>query len=146
MYQAAWRQTTYRFDDLKTLMAKATPLRSGDVLAGVAATSAEENVAAKMALADVPLKRFLTEELIPYDDDDVTRLIMDRHDKRAFAPVSHMTVGEFRDWLLSDKATTRTLAKLAPGLTPEMVAAVSKLMRNQDLVLAARKVSVVTRF
>jgi ethanolamine ammonia-lyase large subunit len=146
MYQAAWQQTTYRFDDLKTLMAKATPPRSGDHLAGVAAASAEENVAAKMALADVPLQRFLTEALIPYEQDDVTRLIMDRHDKEAFAPVSHMTVGEFRDWLLSEKATTEALTKLAPGLTPEMVAAVSKLMRNQDLVLVARKVSVITRF
>jgi ethanolamine ammonia-lyase large subunit len=146
MYQAAWQHTTYRFDDLKTLMAKATPLRSGDVLAGVAAASAEENVAAKMALADVPLKRFLSEAVIPYESDDVTRLIMDRHDAEAFAPVAALTVGEFRDWLLGEKATTNALADLAPGLTPEMVAAVSKLMRNQDLVLAARKVSVVTRF
>ena len=146
MYQATWHHTTYRFADLKTLMAKATPLRSGDVLAGVAAASAEESAAAKMALADVPLKQFLNEALIPYEIDDVTRLIMDRHDARAFAPVSHMTVGEFRDWLLSDKATTEALGKLSPGLTPEMVAAVSKLMRNQDLVLAARKVSVITRF
>jgi ethanolamine ammonia-lyase large subunit len=146
MYQATWQKTTYRFGDLKTLMAKATPLRSGDVLAGVAATSAEENVAAKMALAEIPLKQFLTEALIPYEIDDVTRLIMDRHDKQAFAPVAHMTVGEFRDWLLSEKATTESLAKLAPGLTPEMVAAVSKLMRNQDLVLVARRVSVITRF
>jgi len=146
MYQATWQSTTYRFADLKTLMAKATPLRSGDVLAGVAAASAEESAAAKMALADVPLKQFLNEALVPYEIDDVTRLIMDRHDAKAFAPVSHMTVGEFRDWLLSDKATTEALGKLSPGLTPEMVAAVSKLMRNQDLVLAARKVSVITRF
>ena len=146
MYQATWQSTTYRFADLKTLMAKATPLRSGDVLAGVAAASAEESAAAKMALADVPLKQFLNEALIPYEIDDVTRLIMDRHDAKAFGPVSHMTVGEFRDWLLSDKATTEALGKLSPGLTPEMVAAVSKLMRNQDLVLAARKVSVITRF
>jgi len=146
MYQATWHTTTYRFADLKTLLAKATPPRSGDHLAGVAAASAEENVAAKMALADVPLKQFLTEALVPYESDDVTRLIMDRHDPKAFAPVSHMTVGEFRDWLLHEKATTEALAKLAPGLTPEMVAAVSKLMRNQDLVLAARKVSVITRF
>src|SRR5688572_32822844 len=101
MYQATWQQTTYRFGDLKTLMAKATPLRSGDVLAGVAATSAEENVAAKMALADIPLKQFLTEALVPYEDDDITRLIIDGHDLKAFAPVAHMTVGEFRDWLLS---------------------------------------------
>ena len=146
MYQAAWRQTVYRFADLKDLMAKATPVRSGDVLAGVAATSAEENVAAKMALADVPLKRFLEELLIPYDIDDITRLIVDGHDAAAFAPVSHMTVGDFRDWLLSDVATTDVLARLAPGITPEMAAATSKIMRNQDLILAARKVEVVTRF
>ena len=146
MYQAAWRQTAYRFADLRELLAKATPLRSGDVLAGVAATSAEENVAAKMALADVPLKRFLEELLIPYDIDDITRLIVDGHDAAAFAPVSHMTVGDFRDWLLSDEATTGVLARLAPGITPEMAAATSKIMRNQDLILAARKVEVVTRF
>jgi ethanolamine ammonia-lyase large subunit len=146
MYQSSWRQTNYRFNDLKTLMARATPRRSGDLLAGVAAGSAEENVAARMALADVPLRRFLTETLIPYESDEVTRLIIDRHDAVAFAPVAHMTVGEFRDWLLSDAATAETLAALTPGLTPEMVAAVSKLMRNQDLVLAARKVRVVTRF
>jgi len=127
-------------------MAKATPVRSGDVLAGVAATNAEENVAAKTALADVPLKHFLEDLLIPYEIDDITRLIVDGHDAAAFAPVSHMTVGDFRDWLLSDVATTDVLARLAPGITPEMSAATSKIMRNQDLILAARKVEVVTRF
>lgn len=136
----------WTYPDLKTLMAKASPLRSGDVLAGLAAESAEENVLAKMSLADVPLKRFLAEPLVPYEDDEVTRLILDSHDASAFAPVSHMTVGQFRDWLLSEMADTAALARLAPGLTPEMVAAVSKLMRNQDLILAARKVTVVTRF
>ena len=146
MYHAAWQQVSYRFSDLKELMGKATPPRSGDVLAGVAARSAEENVAAKMALADVPLKRFLTEALVPYESCDVTRLIIDRHDAAAFVPVSHMTVGAFRDWLLSDEATTEVLARIAPGITPEMAAAVSKIMRNQDLILAARKVEVVTRF
>ena len=146
MYHAAWQQVSYRFSDLKELMGKATPPRSGDVLAGVAARNAEENVAAKMALADVPLKRFLTEALVPYESCDVTRLIIDRHDARAFVPVSHMTVGAFRDWLLSDEATTEVLARIAPGITPEMAAAVSKIMRNQDLILAARKVEVVTRF
>ena len=146
MYHAAWQQVSYRFSDLKELMAKATPLRSGDVLAGVAARSAAENVAAKMALADVPLKRFLSEAVIPYESCDVTRLIMDRHDAAAFAPVSQMTVGEFRDWLLSEAATTEVLARLAPGITPEMAAATSKIMRNQDLILAARKAEVVTRF
>ena len=146
MYQTAWRQTAYRFADLKELMAKATPLRSGDVLAGVAAKSAEENVAAKMALADVPLKRFLDELVVPYEEDDVSRLIIDSHDQAAFAPVPHMTVGAFRDWLLSESATTEVLARLAPGITPEMAAATSKIMRNQDLILAAHKVEVVTRF
>lgn len=146
MYRAAWRQTEYRFADLKEVMAKATPPRSGDVLAGVAARSAEENVAAKMVLADLPLKRFLEELLIPYESDDVTRLIVDTHDERAFSPISHMTVGELRDWLLSEAATTEALAALAPGITPEMAAATAKIMRNQDLILAARKAEVVTRF
>ena len=146
MYTAAWRQTVYRFADLKELMAKATPRRSGDVLAGVAAKSAEENVAAKMALAEVPLKRFLDELVVPYENDDVSRLIIDGHDAAAFAPVAHMTVGAFRDWLLSEAATTEVLGRLAPGITPEMAAATSKIMRNQDLILAAHKVEVVTRF
>ena len=146
MYQVAWKQVSYWFPDLKELMAKATPPRSGDILAGVAATSAEENVAAKMALADVPLKQFLTEAVVPYESDDVSRLIIDRHDPAAFAPVSHMTVGEFRDWLLSEAATTDVLRELAPGITPEMAAATSKIMRNQDLILGAREAEVVTRF
>jgi ethanolamine ammonia-lyase large subunit len=146
MYRSTWQQMNYQFTDLRTLLARATPPRSGDMLAGIAAASAEENVAARMALADVPLKRFLDEALIPYESDEVTRLIIDRHDAQAFAPVSHLTVGELREWLLSDTATTESLARLAPGLTPEMVAAVSKLMRNQDLILAARKARVVTRF
>src|SRR4029078_12054450 len=114
-------------------MGKEPPPRSGDVLAGVAATNAEENVAAKMALADVPLKRFLSELVIPYESDDVSRLIIDGHDAAAFATISHMTVGAFRDWLLSDAATTETLARIAPGVTPEIAAATSKIMRNQDL-------------
>lgn len=136
----------WTYPDLKTLMAKASPPRSGDVLAGLAAESAEENVLAKITLADTPLKRFLAEPLVPYEEDEVTRLILDSHDASAFAPVSHLTVGGFRDWLLSDAADATTLARLAPGLTPEMVAAVSKLMRNQDLILAAKKVQVVTAF
>src|SRR5262249_17474686 len=146
MYRVHAGGTTYTFSSLKELLAKATPPRSGDVLAGVAAKSAAENVAAKMALADVPLKQFLNEAVVPYEDDDVTRLIVDPHDAAAFAPVSHMTVGEFRDWLLSEKATPEKVSALAPGLTPEMVAAVSKIMRNQDLVLGAKKAYVVTKF
>jgi ethanolamine ammonia-lyase large subunit len=128
------------------LLAKATPLRSGDVLAGVAAESDRHRVAAQMALADVPLAQFLEEPLIPYELDEVTRLIIDSHDSTAFGPVADLTVGEFRNWLLRYETTAETLAALAPGLTPEMVAAVSKLMRNQDLVLVASKCHVVTRF
>ncbi|MEH3022496.1 MAG: ethanolamine ammonia-lyase subunit EutB [Pseudomonas oryzihabitans] len=137
---------TWRFADLKELLAKATPARSGDVLAGVAAGSDVERVAAQMALADLPLKRFLTEAVIPYEADEVTRLILDSHDAQAFAPVAHLTVGGFRDWLLGPAADETSLAALAPGLTPEMVAAVSKVMRIQDLILVAQKVRVVTRF
>ena len=137
---------TWRFDSLKDLMAKASPARSGDCLAGIAASSDAERVAAQMALAEVPLKRFLDEALIPYESDEVTRLILDSHDRAAFAPVSHLTVGDFRNWLLGDAANEESLRALAPGLTPEMAAAVSKIMRVQDLVLAAQKIRVVTRF
>jgi ethanolamine ammonia-lyase large subunit len=137
---------THLFDDLKTVMAKATPTRSGDLLAGVAAASEHERVVAKLALAEVPLAQFLNEALVPYEDDEVTRLILDDHDPKAFAEIAHLTVGEFRDWLLGDDATTEALTRVAPGITPEMAAAVSKLMRNQDLILAAKKCCVVTRF
>ncbi|SPB13528.1 ethanolamine ammonia lyase large subunit [Caballeronia novacaledonica] len=137
---------TYRFDDLATLLAKATPRRSGDELAGIAAATEEERAAAKLALSAVPLRAFVEEALIPYDDDEVTRLIIDEHSKDAFAAVSHLTVGEFREWLLADSTDTAALVAVSQGLTPEMVAAVSKLMRNQDLILAAKKRPVVTRF
>ena len=136
----------YRFADLKDVMAKATPLRSGDQLAGIAAATAAERMAAKMCLAELPLAHFLSEALIPYETDEVTRLIVDTHDAAAFAPVAHLSVGDFRDWLLSDAADEATLTTLRPGLTPEMAAAVSKLMRHQDLILVARKCRVVTRF
>lgn len=134
------------FASLADLLAKASPERSGDQLAGLAAADAEERVAAQMALADLPLSVFLQEAIVPYEIDEVTRLILDTHDARAFAPVAHLTVGGFRDWLLSDLATAETLAALASGLTPEMVAAVSKICRNQDLILIASKARVVTRF
>ena len=137
---------TFRFGSLREVMAKATPLRSGDALAGLAATTEQERVAARWVLADVPLQRFLDEALIPYESDEVTRLIIDGHDRAAFAPVSGLTVGGLRDWLLSDAATPAVLERLSAGLTPEMVAAVSKLMRNQDLMLVAKKREVVTRF
>ncbi len=146
VYRHAVGRTSWAFADLKDLMAKATPLRSGDMLAGIAAGSAEEGLAARHCLADLPLTAFLAQPLIPYEEDDVTRLIVDRHDEAAFAPIAHLTVGGFRDWLLSDLATTDLMARIAPGVTPEMAAAVSKVMRNQDLILAARKARVVTRF
>ena len=139
-------QQRFVFDDLRTLLARATPVRSGDQLAGVAARSAQERVAAQMALAELPLASFLHEAVVPYEDDEVTRLIIDTHDAAAFAPVAHLSVGDFRNWLLGDAADADTLAALASGLTPEMVAAVSKLCRLQDLVLIARKCRVVTRF
>jgi ethanolamine ammonia-lyase large subunit len=137
---------TYRFDSVAAVLAKASPARSGDQLAGVAAASAEERVAARAVLADLPLTVFLEEPVVPYESDEVTRLIVDTHEAAAFAPVSHLTVGGFRDWLLSYEATTPVLAAIAPGLTPEMVAAVSKVMRNQDLIQVARRCRVVTRF
>ncbi|WP_372360747.1 ethanolamine ammonia-lyase subunit EutB [Xanthomonas sp. NCPPB 1325] len=136
----------FRFADLKQLLAKATPARSGDQLAGLAADSGLQRAAAQMALADLPLRHFLQEAVVPYDSDEVTRLIVDQHDATAFAAVAHLTVGGFRDWLLSPQADEATLAALAPGLTPEMVAAVSKLMRVQDLILVTQKKRVVTRF
>jgi len=134
------------FNDLKTLLAKASPARSGDYLAGLAAASEGERMAARMALADVPLSVFLNEALVPYEDDEVTRLILDRHDAQAFRPIASLTVGEFRNWLLLHETDSQTLAGVAPGITPEMAAAVSKLMRNQDLISVARKCRVVTRF
>jgi ethanolamine ammonia-lyase large subunit len=137
---------TYHFSDLKELLAKATAARSGDELAGLAAQSLVERVAARMVLAELPLSEFLEEPLIPYAEDEVSRLIFDQQDATAFTPVSHLTVGGFRDWLLSEGATADTLRALSPGLMPEMVAAVSKLMRIQDLIAVARKIEVVTRF
>ena len=138
--------TRHVFADLRTLLACATPFRSGDALAGIAATSAQQRVAAQRALADLPLRHFLAEAVVPYEGDEVTRLILDRHDAAAFAPAAHLTVGGFRDWLLSEAATPAALAALAPGLTPEMAAAVSKIMRLSDLVAVAAKCRVVTRF
>ncbi len=146
MYAATLGGTRYAFADLRSLLARASPARSGDALAGIAAGSAEERVAAQMALADLPLKTFLADAVVPYEDDEVTRLVLDTHDAPAFGPVAHLTVGGLRDWLLSDAATSETLAALAPGLTPEMVAAASKICRLQDLVAIAAKCRVITRF
>jgi len=145
-YRHAIGTETYRFDSLAALLAAASPARSGDALAGIAAETMQARVAAQMALAELPLAEFLEEALVPYEADEVTRLIIDSHDRTAFAPVAHMTVGELRDWLLSEAATTEVLTRLAPGLTPEMVAAVSKLMRNRDLIAVARKTRVITGF
>src|SRR5215831_15435001 len=146
MYRATIANRRYAFADLKTLMAKASPLRSGDELAGFAAETGEERVAAQFALADLPLATFLNHQVVPYETDEVTRLIIDGHDRSAFAPIAHLTVGGLRDRLLSDEATPPVLAALAPGVTPEMAAAVSKISRAQDLLLMAAKCSVVTRF
>ena len=137
---------TYTFRDLKDLLAKATPARAGDELAGIAGRSSVERVAAQMVLADLPLTAFLNEAVVPYETDEVTRLIVDTHDRAAFAPVASLTVGGLRDMLLAHEPTSESLGALAPGLTPEMAAAVSKLMRVQDLIAVARKIHVVTRF
>ncbi|WP_431861985.1 ethanolamine ammonia-lyase subunit EutB [Azospirillum sp.] len=145
-YAATLGHTRHAFADLKAVLACAGPHRSGDALAGLAADSDERRVAARLVLADLPLTVFLEEPAVPYEDDAVTRLILDTHDAAAFAPVKAMTVGQFRDWLLSDAADGAALAALAPGLTPEMAAAVSKLMRNQDLIAVARRIRVVTAF
>jgi len=146
MYRATIGTRRYSFDDLKTLLARASPKRSGDQLAGLAAATEEERVAAQFALADVPLATFLQEAVVAYETDEVTRLIIDSHDARAFAPIAHLTVGGFRDWLLSDETTTAVLTAIAPGVTPESAAAVSKICRLQDLMAIAAKCAVVTRF
>jgi ethanolamine ammonia-lyase large subunit len=146
VYRQAIDATSYLFNDLRDLLSKATPPRSGDRLAGIAADSAEQMIAARMALANVPLKQFLNETVVPYEDDEVTRLIVDTHDAASFAAISSLTVGAFRDWLLSDAATAEVLRKLSRAITPEMAAAVSKLMRNQDLILVAKKCQVISAF
>jgi ethanolamine ammonia-lyase large subunit len=146
MYHATIGTRRYAFLDLATLLAKATPLRSGDELAGIAAETGEERVAAQYALADLPLRTFLSETVVPYEQDEVTRLIIDSHDAAAFAPIAHLTVGGLRDWMLSDAPSAETLAAIAPGITPEMAAAVSKISRLQDLMVMAAKCTVVTRF
>jgi ethanolamine ammonia-lyase large subunit len=145
-YRHTLGNLVYSFADLKDLLAKATPARSGDELAGIAARSPEERVAAQMALAALPLKTFLSEAVVPYEQDEVSRLIIDRHDANAFQPLAAMCVADFRDWLLSDAAEPGLLSAIAPGITPEMAAAVSKIMRLQDLVTVSAKIRVITRF
>lgn len=146
MYKISLGATTYSFDNLTDLMAKASPARSGDDLAGVSASCMEERVAAQMLLADLPLKTFLEEPLIPYETDEITRLIFDTHDQRAFMLISSLTVGDFRNWILNENTSSMMLSSVAPGVTPEMAAAVSKIMRNQDLIMAAKKCRVITKF
>jgi len=138
-------QQVYHFSSLKDLLAKASPERSGDLLAGIAARSAEERVAAQLCLAEVPLKQFLNEEIIPYEHDEVTRLIMDKRDPEALKDLEHLCVGDFRNWILSQEDGVE-LQRIRPGLIPEMLAAVSKIMRNQDLILASSRVQVRTAF
>jgi ethanolamine ammonia-lyase large subunit len=145
-YRRVIGQSTYRFDDLRSLLACASPARAGDMLAGIAASSEEQRMAARLLLADLPLRTFLRQPLIPYELDEVTRLIVDSHDEAAFAPIAHLAVGDFRDWLLAHTTDDVTLQRIARGITPEMAAAVSKLMRNQDLISVARRCRVVTRF
>ena len=146
MYKHSIQHITYSFSDLKTLMAKATPFRTGDALAGLCADSYQERIAAQICLADVPLKNFLSEAVIPYESDEVTRLIIDGHDEISFSEISSFTVGMFRDWLLSDMVDSTKIQQLQFAFTPEMVAAVSKIMRNQDLILVSKKCEVVTKF
>lgn len=146
MYRHSIGNINYSFADLKTLLARATPYRSGDALAGLAANSYQERIAAQYCLSDIPLSVFLQEMLIPYEKDEVTRHIIDSHDKTSFSLISHLTVGGFRDWLLSDEANAESLHKISRGITPEMAAAVSKIMRNRELVEVAGKIRVVTRF
>jgi len=145
-YSAVVGTRRYNFADLKAVLAKASPARSGDALAGLIAESAGERMAARLVLADLPVRRFVDEALIPYESDEVTRLIVDEHDATAFAPLAAQTVGEFREWLLAETTGEAQLAAVAPGIMPEMAAAVSKLMRNQDLIAVARKCRVVTAF
>ncbi|MDH7974353.1 ethanolamine ammonia-lyase subunit EutB [Sphingomonas sp. AR_OL41] len=145
-YHADLSGTRHRFADLRHLLAAASPYRSGDALAGIAAESAEQRIAARFALADLPLRAFLEDLVVPYEADEVTRLIVDRHDAVAFGAIAHLTVGGFREWLLANDTDRATLAAVAPGVTPEIAAAVSKLMRNQDLIAVARKIEVVSRF
>jgi ethanolamine ammonia-lyase large subunit len=145
-YQFSIRNHNYFFNDLKTLLAKASPFRTGDALAGLSASSNEERIAAQLALSDVPLKVFLDEVVVPYEDDEITRLIIDNHDKICFSKMSHLTIGEFRDWLLTNEVDNQMLRHISSGLTPEMVAGVSKIMRNQDLISVAQKCEVVSKF
>jgi ethanolamine ammonia-lyase large subunit len=146
MYKEIFGHKTYQFNDLKTVLAKASSKKSGDELAGISANSEEERVAARFVLSRIPLSRFLVEEIIPYDEDEVTRLIFDDHDKIAFSEISHLTVGDFRNWLLNEKTDSDAIRRVSKGITPEMAAAVSKLMRISDLISVSKKIRVITKF
>ena len=139
------RSERFNFADLRELLAKANEEKSGDALAGIAAANQRERVAAKRALADVRLEEVLSQPVIDPDVDEVSRLILDSHDRAAFAPLASQTVGEFREWLLDDATDAGRLRFSQAGITPEMAAAVAKLMSNKDLVLAAAKIRNVTR-
>ena len=145
-YQFTLGKQNYLFDDLKSVLAKASPLRSGDALAGLAAASNTERIAAQYVLSELPLKVFLNEAVVPYELDEVTRLIIDTHDVKAFDNISHFTVGDLRDWLLENTTSGQNILEVSKALTPEMVAAVCKLMRNQDLIAVTSKIQVITRF
>ncbi|TSD66083.1 ethanolamine ammonia-lyase subunit EutB [Inquilinus sp. KBS0705] len=145
-YQHTISGKVYRFNNLRILLAKASPFRTGDALAGLSADTYEERVAAQITLADVPLTDFLNEAIIPYEDDEVTRLIIDNHDSEGFKIISHLTVGDFRDWLLLEETDGAVLQSIAAAVTPEMAAAVSKIMRNQDLIAVAKKCEIITKF
>ncbi len=146
IYTKTFKGRSYQFKNLKTLLAKSSPLRSADELAGIAAASEEERAVAQWVLADLPLTEFLSEPLIPPEEDEVSRLIAESHDKTAFTPISSLTVGGFREWLLSDSKADEDIAAIRWGVTPEMTAAVSKIMRNQDLIAVAKRCAVTTRF
>ncbi|MGA3104835.1 MAG: ethanolamine ammonia-lyase subunit EutB [Terriglobales bacterium] len=135
----------FHFPDLRTLFAKANEEKSGDHLAGIAARSDRERVAAKRKLADLPLQEIVNRPLIDPDDDDVTRLILDTYDRQAFHSIASMTVGEFREFLLDDATAESQLRPIQNAIIPEIAAAVAKLMSNKDLVLAAAKIRNVTR-
>lgn len=146
MYKITIDSQVYKFKDLKDLLAKATPVRSGDILAGVASESLTQMVAAQSILADLTLDTFTKQFLIDPEIDEVSRLIIKQHDQQLFAKFKNFTVGELRDFLLSYQCDTTVLTDLRYAFTPEMIAAVSKIMRNQDLIAVSRKCEVVTKF
>ena len=139
------RGTSYRFASVKEVLAKANPPKSGDDLAGISARDAVERVAARAVLANLTLRDLREHPVVPYEQDELTRLVEDELDEQAFRAVAHLTVGQFREWLLDIETSGPTLRAVAPGLTPEMAAAASKLMSNFDLMTVGAKCQVVVR-